>query len=139
MDIGMIAIQVKDGAALVVRCEVDADGSERLTLASNAAQLAEQAARVVAGHGASLDRDGLYLCTDELQAAAQFPPLALPNDAISLREASVLLLPEGTQDERWKRLSALRKARGLRLYRIGIAEGIRLCVSRGDVQRLAER
>lgn len=138
MDIGMIVIQVVDGRPVVVRCEEDGEG-KRLMPAMNAAELAERAARVVVVHGTSLDWDGVYLCTDELQAAAQFPPLALPEDAISLREASALLLPDGTQKERWERLSALRKATALRIFRVGIAEEIRQYVSRAEVVRIAER
>jgi hypothetical protein len=136
MDIGMILIQVKDGTAQVVRCEEDG-ASTRLVPAANAAELADWAARVVASFGATLDLDGRYLCTDDFQAAAQFSPLALPDDAISLGEAGRLLAPNASQQERWERLQRLQKARALRVYRVGIAFESRQYVSRAVAVQLA--
>lgn len=138
MDIGMILIQVKDGTAQVVRCEEDGEGKQ-LVPATNAVELADWAARVVAGFDATLAQDGVYLCTDDLQAAAQFPPLALPADAISLGEAGRLLFPDASQNERWQRLQAMQKARASRVYRVGIAFASRQYVSRGAAMQLAAR
>lgn len=135
MDIGMIVIQVKDGTALVVRCEEESTGT-RLVPAANAAELADQATRVVAGcFHATLDQDGVYLCTDELQAAAVFPPLPLPADAITMREAGLLLAPNASPQERWARLSTLRNATTLRIYRLGIAHEIKQYVSRSAAEQ----
>ena len=106
MDIGMIVIQVKDGTALVVRCEEDGAGT-RLVPASNTSEIADQAARAVAEwFDRTLDEDGLYLCTDQLQAAAEFSPLPLPTDTITMREAGMLLASNTSQQERWERIRA---------------------------------
>lgn len=130
MDIGMILIQVQGGTALVVRCEEDGEGG-RLLPAANAAELADEAARAVAAwFNATLAGDGLYLCTDQLQAAAQFPPLTLPDDAITLGEAGRLLYPEAPQKERWNRVHEIRTAKTLRIYRVGIAFEMKQYVSR---------
>lgn len=137
MDIGMILIQVKDGTALVVRCEEDGE-SKRLAPATNAADLADEAARAVASwFNATLEQDGLYLCTDDLQAAAQFPPLPLPDDTITMREAGMVLAPDASQQERWERLGALRKAATIRIYRVGTGPEIKQYVSRAAVTQFA--
>lgn len=138
MDIGMIYIQVQGGTALIVRREEH--GSDvRLVPAPNATELAGQAARVVAGLGGTLDEDGLFICTNELQAAAAFPPLPLPADALGIGEAGRLLWPEASRSERWERLKAMRDARAVRIYRVGLGEAMRQYVSQAVVERLAER
>lgn len=137
MDIGMILIQVKDGIALVVRCEKDGD-SQRLAPAANAAELAHQVAQAIAGwFNATLDQDGLYLCPDDLQAAAQFPMLSLPTDAIPLSEAGRLLAPDASQNERWEYTHALRKTGALRVYCIGTGKEIKQYVSRAAAMQFA--
>lgn len=137
MDIGMIVIHVQDGIAQVARCEEDGAGT-RLVPAANAADLADQAARAVAGwFNRTLDQDGLYLCTDQLQAAAEFPPLPLPTDTITMREAGMLLAPHTSQQERWKQISALRKAATVRIYRVGTGPEVKQYVSRAAVTQFA--
>lgn len=137
MDIGMILIQVQDGMAQVVRCEEEGAGT-RLVPASNAADLADQAARAVAEwFDRTLDQDGLYLCTDDLQAAAEFSPLPLPTDTITMREAGMLLAPHTSQQERWKQISALRKAATIRIYRVGTGPEVKQYVSRAAVAQFA--
>lgn len=137
MDIGMILIQVKDGMAQVVRCEDDGEG-KRLVPAANAAELTEQAARAVASwFNATLEQDGLYLCTDDLQAAAQFPPLALPDDAITLGAAGRLLYPDVSQRERRSRVDTIRTAPTLRIYRVGVAFEMTQYISRAAAIQFA--
>lgn len=139
MEIGVTLIQVKDGVAQVVRCEEDGAGT-RLVPAVNAAELADQAAQaVVAGFNRPLDQDGLYLCTEQLQATAAFPSLPLPADAIGSGEAGSLLWPEASRGERWERLKALRDAGAVRVYRVGRGEGTRRFVAWGTVARLVGR
>jgi hypothetical protein len=138
MDIGMIYIQVTGGTALVVRCEEHGE-DVRLVPAVNAAELADQAARVVAGLGGTLEQDGLYISSDQLQAVAAFPPLPLPADAMGVGEAGRLLWPEASRSERWEQLKAMRNAGAVRVYRVGMGEGMRQFVSWGTVARLAGR
>lgn len=133
----MIYIQVQGGTALVVRREEH--GSDvRLVPAPNAAELADQAARFVTTLGGTLEQDGLFICTNELQAAAAFPPLPLPADALGIGEAGRLLWPEASRSERWERLRALRDAGAVRVYRVGMGEAMRQYVSQAAVERLAE-
>jgi len=136
MDIGMILIQVKDGAAQVVRCEEDGEG-KRLVPAANVVELTDQAAEAVAAwFNRTLDQDGLYLCTDQLQEAAEFPPLVLPADAITLGVAGRMLYPDVPQRERWKRVHELRTAPMLRIYRVGVAQGMTQYISRAAAKQL---
>lgn len=137
VDIGTIFIQVGDGAALVIRCEEDGDGV-RLVPAANTEELAEQTIRAVAELGGTLDEDGLYICTNQLQAAAHFPPLSLPTDAITVGEAGTLLWPDASRAERWERLKTLRNAGTLRVYRAGLSEAMRQYVSQAAVMQVAE-
>lgn len=137
MDIGMILIQVLDSTAVVVRCEGDGESTE-LVPAPNAVDLMDDAARAIAvWFNATLEQDGLYLCTNQLQAAAAFPPLALPADAITMRETGMLLAPDGSQQERWERISALQKADMVRIYRVGIGEKMKQYASRAAVVQFA--
>lgn len=136
MDIGMILIQVKDGVAQVVRCEEDGTGT-RLVPASNESEIAGEIARVLSIRGITLDQDGLYLCTDQLQAAAEFSPLPLPTDTITMREAGMLLAPHTSQQERWKQISALREAATVRIYRVGTGPEVKQYVSRAAVMQFA--
>lgn len=73
IDIGMVIIQVKGGGVIVARCESDGD-QVQLVPAANAEQLAEQAVRVVTAQDGTLDEDGCYLCSDELQEGYSVPP-----------------------------------------------------------------
>ena len=137
MDIGMIYIQVTGGTALVVRREEH--GSDvRLVPAPNATELADQAARFVATLGGTLEQDGLYISSNQLQAAAAFPPLPLPADALGVGEAGSLLWPDASRGERWERLRALRDAGAVRIYRVGMGEAMRQYVSQAVVEHLAE-
>lgn len=138
MDIGMIYIQVQGGTALVVRRE-EHGSDERLVPAVNAAELADDAARFVADLGGTLAQDGLYISSNQLQAAAAFPPLPLPADALGVGEAGRLLWPDASRGERWERLRALRDAGTVRVYRIGINEGTRQFVSWAAVTQVVER
>lgn len=137
MDIGMIVIHVQDGIAQVARCEEDGAGT-RLVPAANAADLADQAARAVADwFNATLEQESVYLCTDDLQAAAEFSPLPLPSDTITMREAGMLLAPHTSQQERWEQMSALRKAATIRIYRVGTGPEVKQYVSRAAVTQFA--
>jgi len=92
MDIGTIVIHLTCGRPVVSRCE-DAPTGLHLLPAANAAELAAQATLVLQALGVSRDQDGLYLCSDQLQAAAVFPPLHLPDDAMTYGAARQLLYP----------------------------------------------
>jgi hypothetical protein len=136
MDIGMILIQVQNGMAQVVRCEEDGAGT-RLVPASNTPEIAGEIARVLGIRGITLAMEGLYLCTDQLQAAAEFSPLPLPTDTITMREAGMLLAPHTSQQERWERISALREAATIRIYRVGTGPEVKQYVSRAAVAQFA--
>lgn len=137
MDIGMIVIHLAGGVATVSRCE-DAPSGVRLVAALNAPALADQAAQVLLDQKVGLSEDGVYLCTDELQAAADFPPLVLPADAITFGEARKILYPEVSPNTAWQRVHRDMKARRFRVYRVGIGQGIRTYVSRSEIEALAE-
>lgn len=137
MDFGMIVIHVTGGRPVVSRCEA-VPGGVALVSATNAAALEDQAAQVIAGHGASLDQDGVYLCTDQLQAAAQFGPFVLPADAITYGAARQLLYPEASPNTGWQRVNRDVKAGKLRVWRVGIAQETRQYVSRSEVRKLLE-
>lgn len=136
MDIGMILIQVQNSMAQVVRCEEDGAGT-RLVPASNTSEIAGEVARVLDIRGITLAMEGLYLCTDDLQAAAEFSPLPLPTDTITMREAGMLLAPHTSQQERWKQISALREAATVRIYRVGTGPEVKQYVSRAAVTQFA--
>lgn len=139
MDFGMIVIHVTGGRPVVSRCE-EVPGGVALVAATNAAELEGQAARVIEGHGATLSQDGVYLCTDQLQAAAAFGPFVLPADAITYGTARQLLYPQASPNTGWQRVNRDVKAGKLRVWRVGIAQEIRQYVSRAEVMRLlAER
>lgn len=138
MDIGMIVIQVRNGVAIVARCETDREG-DRLIPASNAEQLANTAARFVVGLGGTLDKDGIYLCSDELQAAAVFAPLELPDDAIPYHAARALLYPDVSPNDAWRLAHEHQKAGRIRVYRVGVATEMRQYVSRAAIVQLAGR
>ena len=135
MDIGMIAIQLVDGVVQVVRCEY-VDGNVQAVPARNTAALAQAARQALVAQGVPLDADGYYLCPDTLQAAAQFPPLPLPDDAITLGAACRLLYPDVPSNEAWRRFNAERARRSFTVYRTGVAQETRQYVSRAEVLRL---
>lgn len=136
MDIGMIVVQLKEGVALVSRYEAGAEGAT-LVPAHNAADLTAAAAEVLARQQIALHGEGIYLCTDELQAAATFPPLEQPEDICSLREAERLLYPNATSGLAWEQLHEDMRARRIRTYRVGIGQNMRAFASRADVEALA--
>ena len=137
MDIGTIALHVADGTPRVVRCEAAPQGL-RLVLALNTALLTEQAQQALAAQGIAGDEDGLYLCPDELQAAAQFPALALPADAITYGTARTILYPDVSTNTGWQRVRRDVEAGHLRVYRVGIGQEMRRYVSRAEVMQRAE-
>ena len=132
MDIGMIAIQLVDGVARVVRCE-RVGGELQGVPAHNTAALAQAARQALVAQGVPLDADGYYLCPDTLQAAAQFPPLPLPDDAITLGAACRLLYPDVAPNEAWRRFNAERARRSFTVYRTGVAQETRQYVSQAEV------
>lgn len=138
MDIGMIVIHLAGGGAVVCRCEKERAGM-RLTPAANAAELAAQAALALADQGVTLDEAGLYLCPDDLQLAAQLPPLTLPADSITFGAARALLYPEASSNTGWQRVHRDVKAGRLRVWRVGIGQDTRQYVSRAEVLGLVER
>jgi len=137
MDIGMIVIHFTGGKPVVSRCE-EAPGGMSLVPALNAADLEAQAMRVMQGHGAPLDQDGVYLCTDQLQAAAQFGPLTLPPDAITYGAARLLLYPDATPNAGWQKVNRDVKAKRLRVWRLGVGHDTRQYLSKAEVLRLLE-
>jgi hypothetical protein len=137
MDFGMIVIHVAGRRPVVARCEA-VPGGTALVPAANAAALEDQAAQVLAGHGASLEQDGVYLCTDQLQAAAAFGPFVLPADAITYGAAQQLLYPDASPNTGWQRVNRDVKAGKLRVWRVGIAQETRQYVSRAEVMKLFE-
>jgi len=138
IDIGMIVIQVKGGSAIVTRCEFDGD-QVQLVPAANAGQLAERAARVVAAQDGTLDEDGCSLCSDELQEAAVFPPLVLPNDAIPYHEARALRYPDVSANDGWRLLHDDQRVDRLRVYRTGVGIATRRFISRATIEGLMRR
>lgn len=136
MDIGMIVIHVANGTPVVARCEEATQGM-RLVPATNAVELADEAARVLSVRGISLDEDGLYLSTDQLQAVAQFPSLAFPADAITFSVARDMLYPDVSSNTGWQRVRRDTETGLLRVWRVGIGHDVRRYVSRADVQQLA--
>jgi len=137
MDIGMIVIQVANGTPIVVRCEAGADGT-RPVPAGNAHELADQAARCLEAQGVMLDVDSFYLCCDELQSAAHFEPLPLPDDAMPYHTARSFLYPDVSPNDSWKLLHEDRKAGRLTVYRVGVGIDTRQYVSKAELVRLAE-
>ena len=137
MDIGMIAIQLVGGVVQVVRCEY-VDGKVQGVPARNTAALAQAARQALAVQGVAPDADGSYLCPDELQVAAQFPSLPLPDDAITLGAACTLLCPTVTSNEAWRHFNSHRARGAFTVYRTGVAQGTRQYVSRAEVLRLVE-
>lgn len=137
MDIGMIVIHFTGGRPIVSRCE-EAPGGMTLVPALNAADLEAQAMRVMQGHGAPLDQDGVYLCTDQLQAAARFGPLTLPADAITYGTARQLLYPDASPNTGWQKVNRDVKAKKLRVWRVGIGQDTKQYLSRAEVLRLLE-
>ena len=137
MDIGMIAIQLGGGVARVVRCE-HVGGEVQAVPARNTAALTQAARQALTAQGIALDVDGYYLCPDNLQAAAQFPPLPLPDDAITLGAACRLLYPDVAPNEAWRHFNAQRAHGTLTVYRMGVAQETRQYVSRAEVLRLVE-
>lgn len=137
MDFGMVVIHVTGGRPVVSRCE-EVPGGIALVPAANAGELEAEAARVIAGHRATLTQDGVYLCTDQLQAAAQFGPFVLPADAITYGTARQLLYPEASANTGWQRVNRDVKAGKLRVWRVGIAQETRQYVSRTEVLKLLE-
>ncbi|NJO81560.1 MAG: hypothetical protein HC828_01535 [Blastochloris sp.] len=138
MDIGMVMIHVTNNKAIVSRWE-EAQGGIVFIPALNAAALEHQALEVLEQcHHASLDHDGVYLCTDQLQEAAQFPPFSLPADAITYGEARRLLYPDVAPNTGWQRISRAVQARKLRVWRVGIAMDARRYLSRAEVMQLKE-
>jgi hypothetical protein len=137
MDIGMIVIQVANGTPIVVRCEAGDDGT-RPVPAVNAQELVEQAAGCLQAQGVMLDVDGFYLCSDELQSAAHFEPLPLPDDARPYHTARSFLYPDVSPNDAWKLLHEDRKAGRLTVYRIGVGINTRQYVSEAELVRLME-
>lgn len=137
MDIGIVVIHVTGGRPVVSRCE-EAPSGLRLVPAANAADLEAQAAALLHELQAPLDEDGIYVCTNELQAAAQFGPLVLPADAITFGQARALLYPDASVNTGWQRVRRDAKAGTLRLWRIGIGQESRYYLSRAEVLRLVE-
>jgi len=138
MDIGMIVIHLAVGTPVVSRCEQAPTGT-RLIAATNAAALAQAAQKVLHGQGVALHEDGIYLCSDQLQALAEFPPLVLPADAISFGDARAILYPDASYNTGWQRVHRDVEAGRLHVYRVGIGQSTRQYVSRADVQKLADR
>lgn len=137
MDYGMIVIHVAGGRAIIARCE-DVPGGTALVPATNAAELEHQAALVMKDHGAPLSQDGVYLCSNQLQATAEFGPFVLPADAIGFGAARQLLYPDATPNTGWQRINRDVKAGRLRVWRIGIAQETRRYVSRVEVTKLLD-
>jgi hypothetical protein len=137
MDIGMIVILQSAGRAVVSRCEEVPHGIA-LVPAANAAELEARARLVLQEFGATPSQDGVYLCTDQLQAEAQFGPLVLPADAITYGTARQLLYPDATPNTGWQRVNRDVKAGKLRVWRVGVAQEARQYVSRAEVLRLLE-
>ncbi len=137
MDIGIVVIHVTGGKALVSRCE-EAPNGVRLVPAANAADLEPQAATFMQGLNVSFDQDGIYVCSDALQAAAQFAPLTLPADAITYGQARQLLYPDVSVNTGWQRVRRDAKAGKLRVWRTGIGHESRYYLSRAEVLKLVE-
>lgn len=133
MDIGTVAIHLANGQPLVARCE-EAPHGMRFVPAINASDLIDEARRVLAAQGVDLSEDGLYLCPIHLSEAAEFPPLALPADAISFGSARTILYPDVSTNTGWQRVRRDAEAGRLRVYRVGRDR----YVSRADVMQLAQ-
>jgi hypothetical protein len=137
MDIGTVAIHLSHGTPLVSRCE-EAPNGLRFVPATNAAELVDEARRVLALQGVDLSEDGLYLCPDHLIAAAQLPPLSLPADAITFGAARAILYPDVSPNTGWQRVRRDAAAGHLRVYRIGNGLDVTRYVSRAQVMQLAQ-
>lgn len=137
MDVGTIAIYLSGGTPLVARCD-EAAGGLTFVPALNADALVGAAHRVLELEGVDLSANGLYLCPDELSAEAQFPPITLPGDLISLATARTLLYPEvDSKNTGLQRVRRDVQAGRLRPYRIGLGHELRQFVSRAQVLQLA--
>lgn len=117
MDIGAIALHLANGTPQVARCE-EAPHGMRFVPAINAAELIDEASRVLAAQGVDLRDDGLYLCPNHLIERAQFAPVSLPADAISFGSARTLLYPEVSSNTGWQRVRRDVDAGRLRVYRV---------------------
>ena len=137
MDIGMIVIHLVGGRAIVSRCEDSPDGL-RLIAALNVDDFMAEAAAALIEDSVELDADGIYLCPDQIQAEAQFPPLALPDDVMSYGEARAMLYPDVSVNAGWEQIHADVKARRLRVYRIGVGQSIRRYAVRQEVLALLQ-
>ena len=138
MDIGTIVIHVTSGRPVVSRCE-EAPTGIRLLPAANAAALAAQATLALDNQGVSLNEEGLYLSSDELQAAAIFPPMELPADAITYGAARTILYPDMIPNTGWQRVRRDVESGKLRVWRVGIGQDRRQYVSRADIMRLVDK
>lgn len=137
MDFGMIVIHLADGRPIVSRCE-EVPGGVALVPAANAPDLEAQAMLVLRDLQADFSRDGMYLCTNELQAAAQFGPFVLPADAITYGAARQLLYPGTTSNTGWQKVNRDVKAGKLRVWRVGVGQDTRQYLSRAEVMKLLE-
>jgi hypothetical protein len=137
MNIGTIAIHLTHGTPLVSRCE-EAPNGLRFVPATNAADLIDEARRVLELQGVDLDEDGLYLCPQHLSEAAQFPALALPADAITFGTARTILYPDVSTNTGWQRVRRDAEAGRLRVYSVGTGLDTTRYVSRAEVMRLAQ-
>ena len=137
MDVGTIAITLQDGTPLVARCDALPEGLTFVP-ALNADELVPWARRVLESDGVDMREDGLYLSSNDLSAAARFPPLVLPGDLISYATARELLYPDVARNTGFQRVIRDVSAGRLQTYRIGIGQDMRRFLSRAQVQQLLE-
>lgn len=129
-------IRLTNGQPVVTRSDNMPNGV-RFVPATNADELTDAVRRVLAAQGVALDDAGLYLCPTELHESAQFPPLALPADAITFGTARTILYPEVSTNTGWQRDHRLVDAGRLRVYRVGSGLDTTRSVSRAAVMQLA--
>lgn len=136
MDIGQIVVHLAHGVTTIARCDESPHGL-RLTPAQNAEHLHEQARDWLVSQEIGLNEDGLYLCSDELQIEAQFPPITLPGDAITYAEARDILYPDLSPNAGWQRVHRDAEGGALQVYRVGSPQRVTRYVSRAQVLALA--
>lgn len=137
LDVGAIVIHLAHGVPAIARSEPGSDGSVRLVAAVNTAAFAAELRRVLDAQGVALDADGLYPCPLHLQEAAQFAPLAYPQDLITLAAARNLLYPDVNPKTGWARVHHDVAKGRLRAYWVGMGMDAKRFVSRAEVQARA--
>ena len=136
---GEILIHVVAGIPNVVRCASASANGKTFTQATNATDLQTEARASLNALGVDLSSDGLYPCPISIQEAAQFPPLQLPDDPITLAEARDIIYPDLKSKAGWERMHRAIQAGHIQGYLVGSSKRNHRFVSRAEVIAYADQ